>query len=94
MENQNSLSAYMISDKTPIFLENTQMGQKLPSEAAENIEFQTTLDVSLHSILTLLKGGQATYACSAGSAQPKVPLETRHRLAKNRRHEHSKQQQS
>ncbi len=25
MENQNSLSAYMVTDKTPIFLENTQM---------------------------------------------------------------------
>lgn len=44
MENQNSLSAYMISEKTPIFLENTQVGQKLPSEAADNLEFQTTLD--------------------------------------------------
>ena len=50
MENQNSLSAYMISEKTPIFLENTQMGQKLPSEAADNLEFQTTLDVSLNAL--------------------------------------------
>lgn len=26
MENQNSLSAYLITEKTPIFLENTLLG--------------------------------------------------------------------
>ena len=29
----------MITEKTPIFLENTQMGQKLSSEQTENLDF-------------------------------------------------------
>lgn len=36
MENQNSLSAYLVSDKTPIFLENTLLGlQNFQSVATE-----------------------------------------------------------
>jgi len=50
MENQNSLSAYMITDKTPIFLENTQTSNRLTSEVADNPEFQTTVDVRNLSI--------------------------------------------
>jgi hypothetical protein len=91
MENQNSLSAYMVTDKTPIFLENTQMGQKLPSEAAENLEFQTTLDVSSQLLLTLLTGSETTYARTPSPAQSEIPVAPGHRTTKNRRHEHPKQ---
>lgn len=53
MENQNSLSAYMITDKTPIFLENTQTSNRLTSEVADNPELQTTVDVRDLSIYCL-----------------------------------------
>ncbi len=39
----------MITDKTPIFLENIQLGLTLAAETAENLEFQPAHDVSKSS---------------------------------------------
>lgn len=51
MENQNSLSAYLISDKTPIFLENTLLGlQGFQSVATEQELTQTASVVSHYYI--------------------------------------------
>lgn len=46
MENHNSLSAYLITDKTPIFLENTLLGlQGFESVATEQELYYSTNDV-------------------------------------------------
>jgi hypothetical protein len=67
MENQNSLSAYLISDKTPIFLENTLLGlQGFQSVATEQELTQTASVVSHDYILGPLK------QCDADAAQPKI----------------------
>jgi hypothetical protein len=76
MENQNSLSAYLVSEKTPIFLENTLLSNSNFQTVASGDQYeQKTSDVCIFlsdNILGEKKSSESTASTTQSEVLTKI----------------------
>jgi hypothetical protein len=84
MENHNSLSAYLITDKTPIFLENTLLGlQGFESVATEQELYYSHNEVKTYFSELLFRNPIELYIIRANICRKSVSFKIQTRLKTN-----------